>query len=205
TQISAEQTIALALMHNGLTLSVPYVFDDHELPFVKWKNHYWTVSRFIDNEPRYDWTRPNWPVAICAKAATGLAQFHLAGYRLLRRSASITSEFQQLPLSNFAHRFDEAIQQFEASSEIEASGLLEFTESTSWLRDEVATTIKLLDDLNLTGEIPPTVVHGDYHAGNTLFQGDRLIAIVDLHYVHLGSPVYDLAYGTVMFGTNWLE
>src|SRR6516225_5688215 len=34
SQIGAEQTIALALMHNGLTLAVPYVFDDEDQPFV---------------------------------------------------------------------------------------------------------------------------------------------------------------------------
>jgi Ser/Thr protein kinase RdoA (MazF antagonist) len=202
--IDAEQEICLALMHNGLNLTVPYVFDDDEQPYVKWKNHYWTVNRYIDNEPRYDWTRPSWPKSICAKAAAGLAQFHLAGYRILRRSASITSEFKQIQLSTFADRFDEAIQQSEAGIEMPESSLAEFKESTSWLRDEVATTVKLLEDLGQNEQTPPTVVHGDYHAGNTLFFGDHLVAIVDLHYVHLGNPVYDLAYGTVMFGTDWL-
>src|ERR1700676_150250 len=37
SHIGAEQEIALALAHNGLSLAVPYVFDDDDQPFVKWK------------------------------------------------------------------------------------------------------------------------------------------------------------------------
>jgi Ser/Thr protein kinase RdoA (MazF antagonist) len=204
-QICAEQTIVSALIDNGFTLGIPYVLDDDGKPFAKLADGYWTISRYIDDYPKYDWTKPSWPVETCVNAATGLAQLHLAGYRLLKRSSSIRSEFVPKEINTFTTKFDEAVQQLERTSELAASGLQDFTESTNWLREEVSSTVKQLQEQTLGTTALPTVVHGDYHAGNTLFQGDRLAAIVDLHYVHLGSPLYDLAYATVMFGTNWLR
>lgn len=203
-QLRAEHTIVSALVENGFTLGVPFVLSDDGQPYVKSGNRCWTISRYIDDDPEFDWTRSNWSSETCASAAAGLAQLHLAGYRMLKRSTSIRSEFQPNQINTFTSKFHEAIRQLEKSSEIAASGLKEFTESTTWLREEVSTTVEQLHDLDF-GHAPPTVLHGDFHAGNTLFQGDRLVAVVDFRYVHLGSPVYDLGYATVMFGTNWLR
>jgi len=156
----------------------------------------------LPDEPRYDWTRPSWSVETCASAAAGLAQLHFVGYRLLKRSSSIRSEFRPTQINTFTSKFEEAIQQLERGSGLAAAGLKEFTESTAWLREEVSTTVQQLQDPNYE-HAPHTVLHGDYHPGNTLFQGDRLVGICDFNYAHLGSPVYDLGYATVMFGTNW--
>jgi len=205
SQICSEHTIMVALIDNGFSFGVPYVLQDNGNPYVKVCDRLWTVNRFLDDHPKFDWTRPSWPVETCVNAASGLAQFHLAGYRLLKRSTSAQSQFFLPQINTFTTKFDEAIGQLTNVSDVAASGLQQFNESTAWLRDEVASTMKLLQGTHSGSFAPPTVVHGDYHAGNTLFQGDRLIAIVDLSYVHLGSPLYDLGYATVMFGTNWLR
>lgn len=39
-----------------------------------------------------------------------------------------------------------------------------------------------------------TVVHGDYRSGNFLFDGPRLLAILDWEMVHAGDPLEDLAW-----------
>ncbi len=48
--------------------------------------------------------------------------------------------------------------------------------------------------------VPPparvTVVHGDYRSGNFLFDGSRLLAILDWEMVHAGDPLEDLAWAT---------
>jgi len=43
------------------------------------------------------------------------------------------------------------------------------------------------------------VVHGDWHPGNMLFSGRRLIALVDFDSVKLAPPVTDLANGMLQF------
>ncbi len=51
--------------------------------------------------------------------------------------------------------------------------------------------------LDRTPPPPPprvTVVHGDYRSGNFLFDGPRLLAILDWEMVHVGDPLEDLAW-----------
>jgi aminoglycoside phosphotransferase (APT) family kinase protein len=40
---------------------------------------------------------------------------------------------------------------------------------------------------------PPALVHGDYHLGNLLFEGSRVVAILDWEISELGSPPLDEA------------
>ncbi|MDQ6712012.1 MAG: phosphotransferase [Candidatus Dormibacteraeota bacterium] len=39
---------------------------------------------------------------------------------------------------------------------------------------------------------PPVLVHGDYHFGNMLFEGGRVVAVVDWEIAQLGQPLLDL-------------
>lgn len=42
-------------------------------------------------------------------------------------------------------------------------------------------------------EARPVLVHGDYHYGNMLFRGGRLVALLDWEIAELGQPLLDLA------------
>jgi len=42
-------------------------------------------------------------------------------------------------------------------------------------------------------EREPTLVHGDYHYGNLLFDGSRVAAVLDWEIAQLGQPLLDLA------------
>lgn len=41
-------------------------------------------------------------------------------------------------------------------------------------------------------ERPPTLVHGDFHYGNLLFAGPRVVAVLDWEIAHIGQPLVDL-------------
>jgi aminoglycoside phosphotransferase (APT) family kinase protein len=41
---------------------------------------------------------------------------------------------------------------------------------------------------------PATIVHGDYRLGNTMFAGDRLVAIFDWELATIGDPLADVGY-----------
>jgi aminoglycoside phosphotransferase (APT) family kinase protein len=47
-------------------------------------------------------------------------------------------------------------------------------------------------------ERPPTLVHGDYHFGNMLFRGSKVVAVLDWEIAELGQPLLDLGCLTVM-------
>jgi aminoglycoside phosphotransferase (APT) family kinase protein len=42
-------------------------------------------------------------------------------------------------------------------------------------------------------------LHGDYRAGNFMFQGDRLVSILDWELSHLGDPMEDLGWAMMAF------
>lgn len=44
----------------------------------------------------------------------------------------------------------------------------------------------------------PTLVHGDYHLGNMLFRGPRVVAVLDWEIAELGQPLLDLGCLCVM-------
>jgi aminoglycoside phosphotransferase (APT) family kinase protein len=56
----------------------------------------------------------------------------------------------------------------------------------------------LLDRIrSLRRSLAPTdagLLHGDYHPGNTLWRGDRLVAVVDWEVPGIGDPAFDVAY-----------
>jgi aminoglycoside phosphotransferase (APT) family kinase protein len=47
-----------------------------------------------------------------------------------------------------------------------------------------------------------TLVHADYRAGNVLYQGDRITAILDWEMAHLGDPMEDLAWAVLRFWSS---
>jgi Ser/Thr protein kinase RdoA (MazF antagonist) len=48
-----------------------------------------------------------------------------------------------------------------------------------------------------------SMVHGDFHPGNALWFGDRVLAIIDFENSHLEHPLYDVAYSMIMFSARW--
>ena len=56
--------------------------------------------------------------------------------------------------------------------------------------------------LGLAEKVPaerqPTLVHGDYHMGNLLFRGPRVVAVLDWEIAQIGQPLLDLACLCVM-------
>ena len=46
---------------------------------------------------------------------------------------------------------------------------------------------------------PVQVIHGDWHPGNALFHGDRLVAVIDYDTARLGRRVLDIASAAVQF------
>jgi len=58
----------------------------------------------------------------------------------------------------------------------------------------------------LAGQVPvegrPTIVHGDYHYGNLLFDGTRPTAVLDWEIAELGQPLLDLGALCVVAGRH---
>ena len=49
---------------------------------------------------------------------------------------------------------------------------------------------------------PVTIVHGDYRLGNAMFEGGRVIGVLDWEMATLGDPLADLGYTLLWWGTG---
>jgi aminoglycoside phosphotransferase (APT) family kinase protein len=52
--------------------------------------------------------------------------------------------------------------------------------------------------MQIPEERAPTLVHGDYHFGNMLFRGPKVVALLDWEIAQIGQPLLDLGCLTVM-------
>jgi homoserine kinase type II len=51
------------------------------------------------------------------------------------------------------------------------------------------------------GQLPQLVIHGDYYAENLIFQGDRLVGVVDFDLAHWSFRAMELAEALIYFAT----
>ena len=49
---------------------------------------------------------------------------------------------------------------------------------------------------------PVTVVHGDYRLGNVMFDGTRIVGVLDWEMATIGDPLADVGYTLLWWGTN---
>jgi len=53
----------------------------------------------------------------------------------------------------------------------------------------------------IPGSGPTTIVHGDYRLGNVMFDGTRVVGVLDWEMATLGDPLADLGYTLLWWGT----
>ncbi len=73
--------------------------------------------------------------------------------------------------------------------------LLETTQRLYELYDEASTRVEAE---GFPGW-PSTIIHGDWHPGNLLFFGQRVVAVLDFDAARFQPPVIDIAYGMLQF------
>jgi len=54
----------------------------------------------------------------------------------------------------------------------------------------------------IPGDRPVTIVHGDYRLGNVMFDGTRIVGVLDWEMATLGDPLADLGYTLLWWGTT---
>ena len=64
------------------------------------------------------------------------------------------------------------------------------TEASGWLSRNLTSTDRIV------------WLHGDYRSGNFMFQGDRLVSILDWELSHLGDPMEDVGWACMTFWGN---
>ena len=105
------------------------------------------------------------------------------------------------------------------AADIDAVGLGNAAKRTGYLERQVARWTDqwhrakdeddpVIDELSerlaaaLPASGPVTIVHGDYRLGNVMFDGTRVIGVLDWEMATLGDPLADLGYTLLWWGTS---
>src|SRR6202008_2506160 len=89
----------------------------------------------------------------------------------------------------------EALDHIPRDARIEHPGIAEVCAE---LRDFNAHATNKADRLGLR-DWPRQIVHGDWHPGNTLYRGQRLVAVIDFDGVRPEARALDVANGALQF------
>jgi Ser/Thr protein kinase RdoA (MazF antagonist) len=201
-RLRAVDALYLALDQDAGDLVVPFLRTNHGGIFVEIEGNPWAAMRYVRHDSNFDWTQPSWNIEHCAAAAKGLARFHAGAQSVFMRSKRVQETLPASLLDKFPTMIAKLYSRFALQKdETEISALV--LPLKDWLCTTAETAAAAISAADAREDLVPTVLHGDFHPGNCLFRGEQLRAIIDFEYVHSGSPIFDLAYGAAMFGTNW--
>jgi homoserine kinase type II len=148
-------------------------------------NRCFEVQDYIEGRP-YDHGRPQ----DLAEAALTLGQYHT-----LVRGFTQHAPCQSGPLygpETLAQNLDHLVRAWQLDGEPELAGRL------SQLATQGHSLAERCDE---HGTLPPLVIHGDYYADNLLFNGDRIIGVVDYDKARWQPRVVELAEALIYFAS----
>jgi Ser/Thr protein kinase RdoA (MazF antagonist) len=162
--------------------------DTHESLLV-WQNHVYELFEFVDGQ-RYDGSLEQ-----TMAAGKALARFHHSARDLdtdwlppaggFHDSAHVRSGLNSIPTTTAAH---DSVVGHEA----------ELLATTQELYERYDQSADAVNALGLTGWTP-WVVHGDWHPGNMLFRGTRVVVVLDFDSARFMPRVVDVANGMLQF------
>ena len=146
---------------------------------------FYEVHGYIDGGP-YDRDRP----AHLAEAATTLARYHthVQGLRLR-------------PLCRSGHLYSPQTLQANLAALTRAWGADRDAGLTAAVRRLEAHRTDLAARFARHGSLPWLTIHGDYYAGNLLFDGDRIVGVVDYDKARWQPRVVELAEAAIYFAS----
>jgi homoserine kinase type II len=155
-------------------------------------DEFYEVHEYIEGEP-YDHGRP----AHLAEAAVTLGRYHtcVQGFapRALRDLGELyTPAILKANLSKLSEAW---------SLQPPASDFQPPTSNLQQLEAHVADLAARFAQAPALGSLPHLVIHGDYYAGNLLFEGDRIAGVVDYDHARLQARVVELAEALIYFAS----
>jgi len=149
---------------------------------------FYEVQEYIAGEP-YDHTRP----AHLAEAAVTLGRYH-----------TCVQGFAPRALRDLGELYTPAILSANLNGLTRAWGLAQDPDLVPVVRQLEAQAADLaarFAQVPAHGTLPHLVIHGDYYAGNLLFEGDRIVGVVDYDKARWQPRVVELAEALIYFAS----
>ncbi len=179
--VEFAHSVQAYLADKGFPASMPVPLSDGSGTYLQMHNHIYEFFRFIAGS-RYDGS-----AGATIEAGRQLAIFH-------RRLAEFTSQWK--PVKTSFH---------DSTSVRRYLKIIEAGEKDEKLYETVDVLTSLYNAASVRANQlgfdswPGQVVHGDWHPGNMLFAGQKLIAMLDFESVRIAPAVTDLANGMLQF------
>jgi thiamine kinase-like enzyme len=199
--LRALDALYVALGQDAGELVVPLLRTNNGGIFVEEQGNTWVSMRYVRHDSDFDWRTPTWCGEHCETAAKGLARLHAGAQPVLEMSKRVQDMLPGTPILQIGDAIEKFYRQLDQDCNSQVTSLLRKLEDL--LPKQVQISVRAVQDAESHAGMFSTVAHGDFHPGNCLFIGEQLRAIIDFEYMHSGSPIFDLAYGGVMFATNW--
>jgi len=146
---------------------------------------FYEVQEYIAGEP-YDHTRP----AHLAEAAVTLGRYH-----------TCVQGFAPRALRDLGELYTPAILSANLDGLACAWGFAQDPDLAQAARQLEAHAADLAARFAQHGVLPHVIIHGDYYAGNLLFEGDRIVGVVDYDKARWQARVVELAEALIYFAS----
>ena len=143
------------------------------------------IQEYIAGEP-YDHTRP----AHLAEAAVTLGRYH-----------ACVQGFAPRALRDLEELYTPAILGTNLNGLTRAWGFAQDPDLVPVVRQLEAHAADLAARFAQHGVLPHAIIHGDYYAGNLLFEGDRIVGVVDYDKARWQARVVELAEALIYFAS----
>lgn len=185
-----------ALRKQGLDLIPQLVSTKDDYPWFELEGSFYSASIYIEADPSLDWSGGALPtVEQCRAAGAGLAAYHKAIEAVTPQLDSGWEFLAGLLLGRLRESWSSALRKVDAH--------LPGDDPIRQIAESRAAVLRRRFDevLQACSEAPGTraLVHGDYHPGNVLYRGDKLVGILDLDYAYRTPANYDAGYALYMF------
>lgn len=143
---------------------------------------------YIESDTPFNWTTGGWTIEQSAAAGETLAKFHSAAQHI---------DSVPLPTLPATQLIDWGLGILRTCSRYLPDPT---TLALSKFEDLVRSAYVSFDDDSYRG-----MIHGDFHPGNLLFQGNNVVAVLDTDYFRMDSRLFDIAYACTSFALDDLD
>ncbi|MEM7537568.1 MAG: phosphotransferase [Chloroflexota bacterium] len=193
-QIRFEHALLIELQRRNFALAPQLIERRNGKSYLK-TSHYVAIFSFLSGESKYEWNTPLSTQEEFGHVAKELAFYHqtISGWK---SSCHKPKFIAQIPA--MMSRWRDIVRVYPiAKSSFERYFLAHY----NYLND-VAVKLKQRFDEKLVYRLPEIAVHGDYHAGNLLFQDDQVSGILDFNHSNIDYRLFDIGLALMYFCAN---
>lgn len=203
-QQNFQDRLALELSESGFKLIPQSFFDADKRTLHFSAGRYWSCSQYLHCGRQYDFLDFDCSSNHAFLAGQTLAFLHSRGRKLLdKRGKFLAGPDQKSFFAAFPRCFSALIGSLEKipahKCGPEAPGLLNNLDNLDFVLLEKQAAKISLELIKIEERSKQTIVHGDFHPGNLLFDDKSVLALIDWEYAAIGSGLFDLCYGLFFF------